>query len=234
MLPEPNVVIGGGAAALWLVAVAGGAFLVAWLSTDVGGVRRTPYIAVLGIVTAALTGGYLWWSEAGASFWTHQWLWGILAAVLAGGFLWFQVARVTATDRPALPPVRKALWEALVYGFTEGLLLSALPAAIVWQWWDGHGWGHGWQAVIGGILALAGSGLVIVTHHLGYRTFRSKRMLQPVFGCLVLSLSYLLSGNPISAMGGHVLLHLGMLNRRMELPPETHPTAASVGARSVP
>jgi hypothetical protein len=198
-----------------------GAFLVAWLSTDLGGVRRTPYIAVLAVVTAGLTGGYLWWSEAGMSFWTHQWLWGIAAAIVTGTFLWAQVARVMQTDEPAVPPVRKALWEALVYGITEGLLLSALPVAIVWQWWDSRGWGDGWQAVVGGILALAASGLVIVTHHLGYRTFRSKRMLQPLFGCLVLSLGYLLSGNPISAMGGHVLLHLGMLNRRMELPPET-------------
>ena len=106
-----------------------------------------------------------------------------------------------------------------MYGAAEGLLLSVLPVVVVWQGFTGSGGTDGWRGVAAGVLALAASALVIVVHHLGYREFRNRRIVQPLMACLVLSLGYLLTGSPIAAIGGHIVLHLALLRRGIELPP---------------
>lgn len=218
---DPGIPVEIGAALIWLTLIAAGGFLVSWLSTDIGGLRRTPYIGILAGATAALTGGYLMWSGAAVSFWTDNWGWGVVGALVTGTFLATQIARVAPTARHrGRPSAGTGLWEGFVYGVAEGLLLSVLPALVIWHWWATQERTDGWGGVIGGLAALAASGLVIVVHHLGYRSYRSRRMIQPLVGCLVLSLGFLVSGSPITAMGGHVLLHLAMLRRGMEMPPE--------------
>jgi hypothetical protein len=227
---DPVTPVEVGAALGWLAIVAAGGFLVSWLSTDIGGLRRTPYIGVLAGVTAVITGGYLMWSDAAGAFWTNAWGWGVLGAIATGGFLAAQISRVVPTiSHRGRPSAGTGLWEGLVYGVTEGLLLSVLPALVIWQWWTTQGRADGWGGLIGGLLALAASGLVIIVHHLGYRSYRNRKLIQPLVGCLVLSLGFLLTGSPITAMGGHVLLHLAMLRRGMEMPPERRPLDRTTG-----
>jgi hypothetical protein len=205
---------------IWLAGTIVAAFLVSWFLTGRLGIRRTAYVAVLGIVTGALTIGYTAWSGVGTQFWTHNWLWGVAGAVLAGGFLTIISSRVrVAVPRTRRLAIRVVLWEAVVYGAAEGLLLSVLPVALTWQSLSAHGWTSGLAGVGAGVAALASSLAVIVVHHLGYAEFRSKKMRQPVIGCLVLCVAYQLSGNPIAAMGGHMILHIAMMRRGMELPP---------------
>ena len=53
----------------WLAAIAAAGFLVAWVLTTLLGMRRTPYIAALALLTSGLTFGYLAWSNTSpASF----------------------------------------------------------------------------------------------------------------------------------------------------------------------
>jgi hypothetical protein len=94
---DPVTPVEVGAALGWLAIVAAGGFLVSWLSTDIGGLRRTPYIGVLAGVTAVITGGYLMWSDAAGAFWTNAWGWGVLGAIATGGFLAAQISRVVPT-----------------------------------------------------------------------------------------------------------------------------------------
>jgi hypothetical protein len=57
-----------------LAAIAGASFLVAWVLTSRLGVRRTPYIAALALLTGGLTWGYLTWSDTSlGSFATTHW-----------------------------------------------------------------------------------------------------------------------------------------------------------------
>lgn len=224
---DPIIPIGWAAALGWLTIIAVGGFLVSWLATDIGGLSRRPYVGVLTGVTAVITGGYLMWSDAGVAFWTHNWEWGVPGAMATGGFLATQIFRMTPGGSHDAPTVGPKLWEGLVYGVTEGLLLSVLPALVIWQGWVTEGWTDGWGASVAGLAALGASGLVIVVHHLGYRSYRGPRMIQPVVSCLVLTFGFLLTGSPISAMGGHVLLHLAMLRRGMEMPPEQRLETAS-------
>jgi hypothetical protein len=209
-----DATLDGWIALAWLGAVTVVALLVTWVVTDLGHVKRTPFVGVLAIVTAAATAGYLAWSGAGSKFWTYHWAWGLLgAAVTSAAMLVFArrlPRRSRQRDISAL-----VVWEGLVYGISEGLLLSVLPVAITWQ----LGRSFGWAAGVGAVVALVVSAAVIAIHHLGYREFRNRMMRYPVILCGVLSIAYLLTANPIAPLVGHVVFHVAMLNQGMELPP---------------
>ena len=217
---EPKIAMDAMETLVWLGEIAIASFLVSWVLTDVFDVRRAPYVGALAIVAAALTAGYLSWSDQGVSFWTHNWAWGLVGAVVTGALLARGVSRIPMPSHTAHHVVAgEGAWEGLVYGAAEGLLLSVLPVVVVWQGFTGSGGTDGWRGVAAGVLALAASALVIVVHHLGYREFRNRRIVQPLMACLVLSLGYLLTGSPIAAIGGHIVLHLALLRRGIELPP---------------
>lgn len=217
---EPEVAITWSGALVWLGAIGAGAFLAPWLLTDVLHLRRAIYVGVLALLTGGLTAGYLTWSGSGAAFWLEGWPWGLAGAVVSGAFLAVMISRIPAR-RDAPMGAGVAMWEGLVYGSAEGLLLSVLPVLVTWQLFDVVGWTDGWRAVVSAIAALGASVVVIVVHHLGYREFRGPAIRSPVIGCGVLSLAYLVTASPVAAIGGHIILHLAMLRRGMELPPQT-------------
>ena len=208
-----------GSALLWLGGMAGGSFLISWFLTDVLHARRAAYVAWLTLLTGGLTFGYLAWSGAGAAFWVDRWVWGILGAGLAGTFLALMVSRVPTRRSTGRMSGIGALWDGVVYGSAEGLLLSVLPVVITWQLLGSLGWTTGWRGAAAVPAALAASVIVIVVHHLGYRAYRGREIVSPVVGCTVLSLAYLVTASPIAAVGGHIILHLVMKRRGMELPP---------------
>ena len=123
-------------------------FLVTWGLTDLVRLPRAAYLAALMIVTGALTWGYLVWSGTDAwAFISHNWAWGLLGAVLSGGIGAAAITR--AANRGGLPkPAGRSmmrmsgaiLWEGLLYGAAEGLLLSVLPVLAAWQTFQLLGW----------------------------------------------------------------------------------------------
>jgi hypothetical protein len=217
----------------WLAAIAVASFLVAWVLTSLLGVRRTPYVLVLALLTGGLTWGYLAWSDTGlASFITNRWGWGLVGAVVSGAILATLSRHQPSGPRPAGWRLAATLgWEAVVYGTAEGLLLSVLPVLVVWQAFAAHGWTSGTgKPLVAGTAAMGASLAVIVIHHLGYRGFRNRAALAPVLvGCGLLSLAYLLTASPLAAVGGHILLHTALNLRGTEMPPY-----ATGGAHIVP
>jgi hypothetical protein len=217
----------------WLTAIAAASFLVAWVLTSRLGVRRTPYIAALALATGALTWGYLTWSDTTlASFATTHWGWGLIGAVVTGTILAVLSRHQPRGPRPQGWRVAAALaWEGVVYGITEGLVLSVLPVLVTWQGFAAHGWTSGiGRSLVAGIVAMVASLAVIVIHHLGYRGFHTPAALVPVMvGCGLLSLAYLLTASPLAAVGGHILLHTALSLRGTEMPPY-----ATGGAHIVP
>jgi hypothetical protein len=207
----------------WLSAIAAASFLVAWVLTNRLEVRRTPYILALALVTGGLTWGYLAWSDTSLSgFATDHWGWGLAGAAVAGAIL-----AVLSRHQPSGPRSKgwrlaaTLAWEGVVYGTTEGLLLSVLPVLVTWQALAAHGWtsGNG-KPLVAGTAAMAASLAVIVVHHLGYRGFHTRAALVPVMvGCGLLSLAYLLTASPLAAVGGHILLHTALTLRGTEMPP---------------
>lgn len=212
---------------VWLAAITIMGFLVSWFFTVRLALSRPIYVGALAVVTGVLTAGYLWWAGLGVEFWTNNWAWGIVGALVVAALLTLVVMRIgsrgTRSTRLGIPEV---VWNAIVYGTAEGLLLSTLPVLVVWQAWEPTLgiWGTA-------SLALTASLVVIVIHHLGYPAYRSKRMVQPIIGCLPLSIAFLITGSPIAAIGAHAILHVAITWRGMELPPEEQDTTRARTSR---
>src|SRR5215207_8308373 len=111
------------------------AFLVTWVVTDLGRVSRTPYIAVLALTTITLAGGYLAWSgTAVTDLVATDWGWGVLGGVVAAALVAPVVQRLGVGPRPhGAELAGRLLWEGVVYGTAEAILLATLPVLALWQ-----------------------------------------------------------------------------------------------------
>ena len=118
------------------------AFAVTWIVTDLARVSRTPYIAVLTFTTLVLGVGYVAWSGTEvADLVTEDWGWGIVGGIAAIAVVVPLVRRLPSRPRPGGPRlVGRLLWEGVVYGSAEGLLLATLPVLSVWQGAEALGW----------------------------------------------------------------------------------------------
>jgi hypothetical protein len=202
------------------------AFLVTWVVTDLGHVSRTPYVAILALTTLALAAGYLAWSGTSvADLVMAGWVWGIVGALVAAGVVMRLVRRLPSRPHPeGLRLAGRLLWEGVVYGTAEAVLLATLPVLAIWQAADALGWTDAVAAkVASGALAVAGALLVIAVHHLGYREFRRsasrKLLLGALAGCGIQATAFLLTGNVLAPILAHVLLHWQLTLRGNEMPP---------------
>jgi len=213
------------------------AFLVTWVVTDRLHVSRTPYVGILTLVSLGLFAGYLAWSETSlAELLTDGWAWGILAGVIAGLIVAPGLRRYPAHEHPhGVPLAERFVWEGVVYGIAEAVLLATLPVLAVWQASADLGWTESaWAKVGSGALAIVGALLVILVHHLGYREFRSpeKRpmLAGALLGCGVQALAFLLTGNVLAPVIAHVVLHIQMIMRGIDMPPASERVALNVHA----
>ena len=202
------------------------AFLVTWVLTDLLRIPRTPYIAMLFVVAVGLGAGYCAWSGSSANeLFTSGVVWALVAGLVAAA-----VSVPLVRKLPAHPHTNGSdlvglmLWEGLVYGIAEAVLLATLPVLAVWQTCDALGWTDGgWARVGSGALALVGSLVVILVHHLGYRQFRTRAGRPALFGalavCGVQAVAFLASGNALAPVVAHIVLHGQLLMRGEELPP---------------
>lgn len=208
------------------------AFAVTWIVTDLALVSRTPYIAVLTFTTLVLGVGYVAWSGTEvADLVTEDWGWGIVGGIAAIAVVVPLVRRLPSRPRPGGPRlVGRLLWEGVVYGSAEGLLLATLPVLSVWQGAEALGWTDvELGAIASGALAIVGALIVIAVHHLGYRQFRRSRkmMAGALAACGIQALAFLLTGNVLAPIVAHIILHGQLTLRGDELPP----ARASEGSR---
>lgn len=209
----------------WLAGIFAGGFLVAWLVTDLARTRRTPYIGVLTAATVAATGAYLTWADVGVvDFLTHRAGWGVLGGLLVA----VPVARgITQLPATTDPEVRRDpglhLWEGLIYGVTEGILLSALPPLVVWHAADTAGWTDKWPATLAtAVLAVLAGAVMIAVHHFGYWDYRSRKVLPVIGGVSLLTIAFVATGSVLAPVIGHVAMHVAGLVHGAELPPHAH------------
>jgi hypothetical protein len=149
---------------IWLAALAVVSFLVTWVSADKLRMRRTPYIGVLTVVTAAMTAGYIAWTGVSVTeLLTTHWAWGLIAAPLCGAFLIVGMTKLPVTQRLTGRRLGIAvLWETVVYGTTEGVLLSALPVFMAWQMIHSLGWSGSGGAIARWTLPIAASIVIVI------------------------------------------------------------------------
>ena len=202
------------------------AFSVSGVVTDLGHVSRTPYVAILTLTTLALATGYLAWSGTSVTaLVTEGWVWGVLGGVVTAALIVPLVRRLPSGPRPESSQlVGRLLWEGVVYGTAEGILLATLPVLAIWQAADALGWtGTALGVAAKGALALVGALFVIAVHHLGYREFRPRasrrKLLGPLMGCGLQAMAFLLTGNVLAPIVAHIVLHWQLTLRGNEMPP---------------
>ena len=208
-------------AAAAVVGFASTAVLAGWLELP-----RPWLVLIYTAVTVPLFIAYVRRSriDLGAFLLCH-WRWGILGAVVAGVILVMGVQNQDGSPRP--DGVRLAwdvFWLGVVYGLVDALLLSVLPVLATWRAFSRRGWTDGWGGKVrGGWLAVAASLLVTAAYHLGYPEFQGSEVTDPLAGNAIVSLAYVLTNNPITAIGSHIAMHIAAVlhgaEGTVQLPP---------------
>lgn len=181
-----------------------------------------PYFAL----TVPFIAAYARWTGmdiAGAL--RHNWAWGLGGGALLGGFLVMRMLDEPASPRPeGLALVGDLLWLGLAYGVVDALLLTVLPVSAAWMAFREHGLTRSWAGKLAaGAAGLVASMAVTAAYHLGYAEFRGSDVLEPIAGNSIMSLGYLLTANPLTAIIAHVAMHVASvwhgIDTTVTLPP---------------
>jgi hypothetical protein len=196
---------------LWLLGGLGLAFAVPYVLTDVLEVNRDVFYGLYALAVAGLL--VAWSRSTGYDLIVavrRRWTAAVLLGVATGGVLAAMVLRTEdATSRPHGVELTAAVaWRGVVYGITDGLLLSVFPILVVFAAFAGTRLDRrlAGKAAIGAI-ALAASLAMTAVYHAGYSDFRSEKMRKPLTGDVVWSMPTLLTLNPIGAPIAHASMH---------------------------
>lgn len=196
----------------WLGAGLVFGFLVPFVFADALGLPRDVFYGVYAVAVGGLFTG--WARSTGQSLRgmvRRRW---VLATVLglafAGVMALIVIAGEDATARPGgVELVAAVAWRGVVYGFTDGLLLSAFPILVVFAAFAGTRLRERRAGTIAiGAVALLASVAMTASYHAGYRDFRSEKVRKPLTGDLIWSAPTLATLNPIGAPIAHAGLHV--------------------------
>lgn len=211
----------------WLAGGVVFAFLVPFVLADVLDLNRDLFYGVYALSVVAL----FWaWSRSTGYDLVEAMRRRLLMAVILGlavaGILTAMVIRTEdATVRPdGIDLAAAVAWRGIVYGVTDGLLLSAFPILVVFAAFAG---GRLSRSVSGklviGVVALVASLTMTAVYHAGYSDFRSEKIRKPLVGDVVWSAPTLLTLNPVGAPIAHAGLHVSAVLHSYEtdtfLPP---------------
>ena len=212
--------------AVWLAAGFVLAFGVPFVLADTLSLNRDLYYGLYSLAVLAFVTAWARDSGFGLADLTRNWRWGVALGVAAAGALILIVLRTDdATDRPdGLRLAGAILWRGVVYGVTDGVLLSVFPILAVFAAFAGTKLRRrrtGTAAVA--FLAMVVSLAITAVYHLGYSDFRSEKISKPIVGDVVWSAPTLLTLSPLGAPIAHAGLHVAAVVHSYEtetfLPP---------------
>lgn len=210
--PRVGVRLGTSAHWAWL---AGGfvvAFAVPFLLTDLLEINRDVFYGLYAVAVLGLIG--LWARSTGYDLVAavkRRWVWAVgLGAVFAGVIALIAVRTEDATSRPGgFELIGAVLWRGVVYGVTDGLLLSVFPILVVFAALAGSRLNDRFAGkVVIGVVALIASLAMTAVYHLGYSDFRSGKVGKPMTGDVLWSVPTLVTLNPVGAPIAHAGLHV--------------------------
>jgi D-alanyl-D-alanine carboxypeptidase len=220
-----------GAAALhrhwyWLGAGLVLVFLIPFGLTDVLSIDRDLYYGVYMGAVFAFFGAWLRSGNTSMrAVLSRNWRAGVVLGALFAGVMVAIVLREPATGHPdGLRFAAAIVWRGVLYGFADGLILSAFPILAVFAIFAGTRAltrRRGKAAV--GALALGVSLLFTAVYHLGYSDFRSAKLRKPIAGDVIWSIPTLATLSPLGAPIAHAGLHVSAVVHSYEtdvfLPP---------------
>jgi hypothetical protein len=149
---------------------------------------------------------------------------GVVLGLLAGAVLAWGVSEQPASGHPVGMALAGSLaWLGVVYGTLDALLLTVLPVLAVYGSQPPERLSRAGGRARWGALALLASLAVTAAYHLGFAEFRGPSLVQPLIGTGVVTVAYLLAGNPLAAVVAHVIMHgaavLHGMETTVQLPP---------------
>jgi hypothetical protein len=215
------------ASAAWIAAAATLGFGVSALFSGVLELSRNWYLVPYFVVTVPFLYAYLRWTEIDlVAVLKRHWLWGVIGGAAVGAFVAIMVVNnEPASPRPeGLELIGSLLWLGVAYGAVDALLLTVLPVSAVWLAFKDAGRSGSWDGkIVAAIVAMAASLVVTTLYHVGYVEFRGSEVTDPLMGNGVISLGYLLTANPITAVIAHIALHIATvlhgIDSAVPLPP---------------
>ena len=179
-----------------------------------------PYITIIGIFFA------IYFSKQPISLkqLLGSWRKGLVGIVVATLFLMWKVQGYPASEVPeGIQLVWAIIWIGVTYGMVDGLLLNVIPVLIVHRARPDEANTSRTKLLTRGFLALLASIFVTIAYHLGYTEFHGFSMFWVIVGNSIITLTYLLTGSPLSAIVTHVIMHIAAVLHGMEtvlmLPP---------------
>ena len=208
-------------AAAAIVGFATTAVLAGWLEMS-----RSWLVLIYAAVTLPLFVGYVRWTHLDlGEFVRHHWRLGVVGAIAAGALLIAAVLNEESSPRPeGFDLAFDLIWLGVVYGLIDALLLNVLPVVATWRAFSRLGWTERWRGrIVTGALALAASLAVTAAYHLGYPEFQGTDVREPLIGNSIISVAYVLTNNPITAVLSHIAMHVAAVLQGAEtttqLPP---------------
>jgi hypothetical protein len=207
-----------GAAAILGFAIT--AIFAGWLE-----VSRSWFVLTYAALTTPFLAGYVRWNGIDlVGLVRRRWRWGLFGGALIGAFVVFSVQRQDGGARAGGWELAFDLvWWGLVYGLVDALLLNVLPVLATWRALTTLGrTGTRQGKILAGALALGASVVVTAAYHLGFPEFRGADVTDPLMGDII-SLGYLLTSNPLTAVIAHVAMHIAAVlhgaEGTVQLPP---------------
>jgi hypothetical protein len=162
---------------------------------------------------------------ANKEFWLHNWYWGLIASIIAGAFLIKNVfSQPSSQNKKGILLYVDLIWFGLAYGIIDGLLLNVMPVVAVLNIFSETNLMENIPGqILIGISTLLTSLFVTLLYHLGYPEFRNKSILFVLLGNTIITLTFILSGNPLAAVLTHTIMHVAAVFRgpetTIQLPP---------------
>lgn len=210
---------------VWAVLAGAAGWLAAFVFSSVLRWPRPQFLLAYVPIVVAVT---LWYQHgAGVSLRTQfarRWKAGLIVGVVFGALLVRQVLAQPPSARPeGLALAASLAWEGVSYGMADAVLLSVLPVLALYGARSAAELSTTGSRLRWALVALVGSTLVTAAYHAGFTEYRGARLLPPLVGNGLMTLSYLLSGSPVAPVVSHVMMHAAAVLHGMEtttqLPP---------------
>jgi hypothetical protein len=153
----------------------------------------------------------------------RNWVTGLAVAAAASYFVIGSLDHYPVSARPeGAALIASLVWVGIAYGLVDALVLNVFPVMLARGLaLDGHG---PWlKAVLQGLIAILISAGVTLLYHLGYSEFRGWSIVAPVFGNVLITATFIVSGSPLAPLVTHVAMHIGAVLHGMETVPQLPP-----------
>jgi hypothetical protein len=218
----------------WLAAGFPFAFAVPFVFTEALDLNRDLFYGLYALAVACFVATWARDTRLTRRDFTRNWRWGLLLGAAGAAVMALVVLRTEdATPRPGgIDLAAAVLWRGVLYGVTDGVLLSVFPILAVFAAFAGTRLREraSGTALIATIAMIASIGITAV-YHLGYSDFRSEKVRKPIVGDVIWSGPTLLTLSPLGAPIAHAGLHVSAVLHSYEtdtfLPPHESKHASS-------